>query len=161
MSHQASTSTSRPRCHKQWTSTSGVPSQPRGDFRVGRHSSLKLTKPVHIPIPPSLLQSPHLNPESIFQKPASVPSTPSEADERWLQDTVPVARTKDADGNLSSGSLQATALDSKHFSSATFQSGSRSNTSGSTKIPCSPPLIPLRSQPNDDLDNADVPPRPI
>ncbi|KAK7466902.1 hypothetical protein VKT23_003966 [Stygiomarasmius scandens] len=109
MSHQPSTSTPRPNCLKQWASAPNVPSS-RPPKQVGRQSSLKLTKAnVHIPIPPSLLQSPHLNPESIFQKVASAPSTPSEADERWLQDTVPLTWTKNTDGDDPSGSLQATA----------------------------------------------------
>ncbi|KAF8737692.1 hypothetical protein AX14_012463 [Amanita brunnescens Koide BX004] len=57
-----------------------------------RTSSLKLTtRPAHVPIPPSLLTSPYLtSPESIFQREIATPCRPSEADERWLQDTVPL-----------------------------------------------------------------------
>ncbi|KAF8633701.1 hypothetical protein AX17_004359 [Amanita inopinata Kibby_2008] len=59
-------------------------------------SSLKLpTRATHIPIPPSLLTSPYLNsPESIFQRDISTP-LPSEEDEQWLQDTVPLSASDD------------------------------------------------------------------
>jgi hypothetical protein len=57
-----------------------------------RPSSLRITtRPVQVPIPPSLLTSPYLNsPESIFQREIVTPSLPSKADEQWLQDTVPL-----------------------------------------------------------------------
>jgi len=58
-----------------------------------RPSSLRITtRPVQVPIPPSLLTSPYLNsPESIFQREIVTPCRrPSEADEQWLQDTVPL-----------------------------------------------------------------------
>ncbi|KAF5327990.1 hypothetical protein D9758_017789 [Tetrapyrgos nigripes] len=58
--------------------------------RVGRsrRASLTLTKSpqASIPIPPSLINSHHLAPGSIFQSP-SIPSIPSEEDEKWLGDT--------------------------------------------------------------------------
>lgn len=57
-----------------------------------RPSSLRITtRPVQVPIPPSLLTSPYLtSPESIFQREIATPCLPSEADEQWLQDTVPL-----------------------------------------------------------------------
>ncbi|KAF8892614.1 hypothetical protein BD779DRAFT_1670291 [Infundibulicybe gibba] len=57
------------------------------------HSLCLPNQPLHIPIPPSLLKSPYLNsPESIFQRIVSTPRFPSEEDEQWLQDTVPLPR---------------------------------------------------------------------
>ncbi|KAJ7940854.1 hypothetical protein B0H13DRAFT_34871 [Mycena leptocephala] len=57
---------------------------------VLRKKSLRIpTQPqLKAPIPPSLLQSPHLNsPQSIFRR-AMSPRVPS-VDDEWLQDTVP------------------------------------------------------------------------
>ncbi|KAJ6623419.1 hypothetical protein B0H10DRAFT_2009634 [Mycena sp. CBHHK59/15] len=56
-----------------------------------RKKSLRIpNQPLKAPIPPSLLQSPHLNsPQSIFRRAVYVPCGPSDEDERWLQDTVP------------------------------------------------------------------------
>jgi hypothetical protein len=49
------------------------------------------THPMHVPIPPSLIQSPYLlSPESIFRRSASSPCLPSKEDEEWLRDTVPL-----------------------------------------------------------------------
>jgi hypothetical protein len=58
---------------------------------VPRRNSLRLPPhPPHIPVPPSLKQSPYLN-APIFNCDIPSPRLPSEEDERWLQDTVPVA----------------------------------------------------------------------
>lgn len=54
-----------------------------------RLSKAKAAAPVDTPIPPSLLHSPHLLAQSIYQQPIS-PCTPSQEDEQWLQDTVPL-----------------------------------------------------------------------
>ncbi|KAJ7694152.1 hypothetical protein B0H17DRAFT_1057990 [Mycena rosella] len=57
---------------------------------VVRKKSLRIPsqQPLQAPIPPSLLQSPHLNsPQSIFRRALS-PRVPS-IDDEWLQDTVP------------------------------------------------------------------------
>ncbi|KAF8638520.1 hypothetical protein AX16_010502 [Volvariella volvacea WC 439] len=79
-----------------------------GKSRLSRKRSLCLPNPnqsLHVPIPPSLLQSPYLNsPQSIFQRTVSAPRLPSEEDEEWLQDTVPIsgqirAGSYDRDGN--------------------------------------------------------------
>ncbi|KIY65031.1 hypothetical protein CYLTODRAFT_76539 [Cylindrobasidium torrendii FP15055 ss-10] len=46
--------------------------------------------PIPTPIPPSLRASPLLHsPHSIFKRTTSFSQTPSDEDERWLQDTVP------------------------------------------------------------------------
>ncbi|KAK6966399.1 hypothetical protein R3P38DRAFT_2591009 [Favolaschia claudopus] len=53
-----------------------------------RSKSLHIpAKSLRAPIPPSLLQSPHLGPKSIFQRVAS--PRISNVDDAWLQDTVP------------------------------------------------------------------------
>lgn len=59
---------------------------------LSRNRSLRLpSQPAHIPIPPTLLQSPYLNsPQSIFQRAVSTPRLPTEEDEQWLQDTIPL-----------------------------------------------------------------------
>jgi hypothetical protein len=58
---------------------------------LGRSHSLRLTsKPVDIPVPPSLAESPYLtSPHSIFRRALSNPPVPSPEDEAWLGDTVP------------------------------------------------------------------------
>lgn len=72
-------------------------------MRPRRTSSLKLTtRPTTVPIPPSLLASPYLtSPESIFQREIATPYLPSEADERWLQDTVPLDAAEPVTGTIS------------------------------------------------------------
>jgi len=61
---------------------------------ASRPKSLRLSsKPVNVPVPPSLAKSPHLHsPQSIFRRAISVPRLPSEEDEVWLRDTVPLAK---------------------------------------------------------------------
>ncbi|KAF8874623.1 hypothetical protein CPB84DRAFT_570596 [Gymnopilus junonius] len=58
--------------------------------RLPRRNSLRLPpQPPAIPIPPSLKQSPYLT-APIFNREVS-PILPSEEDEKWLQDTIPIA----------------------------------------------------------------------
>lgn len=58
---------------------------------VPRRNSLKLPpQPPNIPVPPSLKQSPYLD-APLFKRNIPSPRLPSEEDERWLQDTVPVS----------------------------------------------------------------------
>jgi len=69
----------------------------------GRSHSLRLPpKPVNIPIPPSLAESPYLtSPHSIFRRALSNPPAPSQEDEDWLQDTVPLSwEARNAQGAL-------------------------------------------------------------
>lgn len=62
---------------------------------VPRRNSLRLhPQPPRIPVPPSLKQSPYLN-APIFKRDIPSPRLPSEEDERWLQDTVPVSPVSD------------------------------------------------------------------
>jgi len=61
---------------------------------VGQGNSLRLPKkPVDIPVPPSLTESPYLtSPHSIFRRAVSNPPVvPSQEDEEWLRDTVPLS----------------------------------------------------------------------
>lgn len=53
-----------------------------------------------VPIPPSLVSSPYLN-SPIFRREFSPPPPPSEQDELWLQDTIPLPSTSSS----STGSL--------------------------------------------------------
>ena len=71
--------------------TSNTHQQPMQDFSRVKYLRLP-SQPLHIPIPPSLLQSPHLSsPQSIFRRAVSAPRLPSEEDEEWLRDTVPLS----------------------------------------------------------------------
>ncbi|KAG6813600.1 hypothetical protein H0H92_009217 [Tricholoma furcatifolium] len=71
-----------------------------------RRKSLQLPhRPMDVPIPPSLLESPYLGPKSIFQRTPSAPhDRPTEEDERWLQDTVPLSPDAKRKGHLSTSS---------------------------------------------------------
>ncbi|KDR73453.1 hypothetical protein GALMADRAFT_141947 [Galerina marginata CBS 339.88] len=61
-----------------------------------RRNSLRIPpQPPQIPMPPSLQKSPYLN-ASMFKREASTPGLPSEEDEKWLQDTVPISATTSA-----------------------------------------------------------------
>lgn len=61
-------------------------------YRTSRRKSLRIHQELNIPIPPTLLLSPHLNsPQSIFQRTVSAPRHPNAEDEQWLQDTVPLS----------------------------------------------------------------------
>ncbi len=55
-----------------------------------RKSLTLLTVTPNIPIPPSLRQSPYLT-SPIFSQAFPSPTPPSEEDEKWLQDTIPIA----------------------------------------------------------------------
>src|ERR1700691_4083488 len=68
-------------------------------------SHLIPSKPANAPIPPSLLaKAPHLlSPHSMFYSAASDPRPPSQEDEAWLGDTVPVSPSKRHDGKSTSG----------------------------------------------------------
>jgi len=56
-----------------------------------RHSLCIPAQPPPIPIPPSLRESPYLN-ATLFKYDLSLPRSPSDEDERWLQDTVPLTQ---------------------------------------------------------------------
>jgi len=75
---------------------------------LGRSHSLRLpSKPVDIPVPPSLAQSPYLtSPHSIFRRALSNPPVPSQEDEDWLRDTVPLS-WKDRDVQATLGAAKS------------------------------------------------------
>lgn len=57
---------------------------------MSRRKSLRLlTATPDIPIPPSLRHSPYLT-SSVFSQTLYSPSSPSDEDEKWLQDTIPI-----------------------------------------------------------------------
>ena len=56
-----------------------------------RHSLRIPAQPPPTPIPPSLRESPYLN-ATLFNHDLSLPRSPSDEDERWLQDTVPLTQ---------------------------------------------------------------------
>ncbi|KAG2077805.1 hypothetical protein BDR04DRAFT_1087387 [Suillus decipiens] len=60
--------------------------------RKGRSLSLHLPKRSDpTPVPPSLTNSPHLSsPHSIFRQKLAMPKTPSQEDDEWLRDMVPM-----------------------------------------------------------------------
>jgi len=63
---------------------------PPPSSKMPRRRSLRLpAQPPHIPIPPSLQHSPYLT-SPIFRHNFTSPRLPSEEDERWLQDTIPI-----------------------------------------------------------------------
>jgi len=106
------------------------------------------------PIPPSLLQSHYLNsPESIFQRSVSASHIPSEEDEQWLQDTVPLALDPQ-DKEMKRGRLPTqsavpsqspsgeTSEDSRHSRFSRLQD--TSTRSSSHCAPPSPPLVRWR-----------------
>ncbi|KAF8201505.1 hypothetical protein BJ912DRAFT_503710 [Pholiota molesta] len=55
-----------------------------------RHSLVLPPQPKQAPIPPSLVQSPYLN-APLFTNDLNPPRLPTDAAERWLQDTVPIS----------------------------------------------------------------------
>ena len=59
--------------------------------KIPRRNSLRLlTATPNIPVPPSLQKSPYLTSESIFSCRIPSPIRPTEEDEKWLQDTIPL-----------------------------------------------------------------------
>jgi hypothetical protein len=60
-------------------------------LRPGRANTRQFTPPANVPIPPSLLHSPYLHsPQSIFRRSAASFRYPSQEDDEWLRDTVPL-----------------------------------------------------------------------
>ncbi|KAJ3723475.1 hypothetical protein DFJ43DRAFT_652202 [Lentinula guzmanii] len=105
-----------------------------------RRSSLRLckAKTVDIPIPPSLLQSPHLHsPMSPFRRAASTYCVPNHEDERWLRDTVPLPASSTSLGRSSSTkeNTRRTSRPQKPYT----EDHARKFGFG----PCSPPLVRL------------------
>ncbi|KAG5645013.1 hypothetical protein DXG03_007290 [Asterophora parasitica] len=121
--------------------------------RFSRRKSLQLPpQPLDIPIPPSLLQSPYLNSESIFQRTLSAPHKPTEEDEQWLQDTVPLSLDSQDDhrkhARLSTSSSASSGPSSAGESSedSSRSPSSRPQSTGPHHAPPSPPLVRSRRQ---------------
>lgn len=115
----------------------------------GRRKSLQLPHKFDVPIPPSLLQSPYLtSPESIFQRNVSPHKHPSEEDEQWLQDTVPLS-LDDRDDAKKRGrlSMSSTSSSQSHTSDdPNHAQFSRPNQQPLSYNPSSPPLVRWRHQ---------------
>ncbi|KAH0584275.1 hypothetical protein H2248_009823 [Termitomyces sp. 'cryptogamus'] len=114
---------------------------------ISRRKSLQLHhRPVSVPIPPSLLQSPHLHPQSIFQRNLDfAPHFPTEEDEKWLQDTIPIEHNKKR-GRLSTSSISSSSSPTTTDSSMQYRPHSIGP--GPTFIPASPPIVRWRSPPH-------------
>lgn len=114
------------------------------DSSLSRKRSLRLpTQPFHIPVPPSLKESPHLtSPQSIFRRAFSTPRIPSQEDEQWLQDTIPVAGDEQLKLSPPRSPLsQSNEPDSEHCRGRS-PGPRRQGASGTyTNPPCSPPLL--------------------
>ncbi|TFL06888.1 hypothetical protein BDV98DRAFT_556856 [Pterulicium gracile] len=99
-SSTSTTPTSSPARKPHFRSLRGIPSHTRAmsaeDTTTRRHSFRLTAAPLEsLPVPPRLHQSPYLySPESIFQRTSSIHKQPSEEDEQWLGDTVPLASTR-------------------------------------------------------------------
>ncbi|KAJ4488219.1 hypothetical protein J3R30DRAFT_907497 [Lentinula aciculospora] len=113
-----------------------------------RAASLRLCNAkADVPVPPSLLESPYLNsPMSPFQRAASVPCTPSQEDEEWLRDTIPLPSSSITPLGRSASTKENTcrSAHSQQSHNGTAQGG----TIDKLTRPCSPPLLRLgvRSQ---------------
>jgi len=95
-----------------------------------------------VPIPPSLLQSPHLtSPESVFQKPVP-PSTPSAEDESWLRDTIPLTLSGLPESDR--GPIEPSTLREEQSSICVIRSNNPKAKPFAVP-PLSPPLVRTRS----------------
>lgn len=89
-----------------------------------RHSLRLLTTPP-IPVPPSLKTSPYLTTSTIFSCGLASPTLPSEEDEKWLQDTIPIPSRHHV--QLASASSHSTGL--------SLHSGSMARNAGEDNSP--------------------------
>jgi len=118
---------------------------------VPRRNSLRLPpQPPHIPVPPSLKQSPYLN-APIFKCEVPSPRLPSEEDERWLQDTVPINSEGGDSAKANFDRRRGSIVQPSRYSPC--QSGFSYPTSSSTPVspatdstPSSPSSAPSRAQ---------------
>ncbi|KAG0705177.1 hypothetical protein DFH29DRAFT_303458 [Suillus ampliporus] len=134
---------------------SDVPSR---NTRKGRSLSLHLPKRCDpTPVPPSLANSPHLSsPHSVFRRKSILLKTPSQEDDEWLRDMVPMRGEKHTfDEKVSSGSSAVTSMqkwetsqdNSASSSGSSLQSRSmlspRPSIHRSWSSPSTPSLIPV------------------
>jgi len=106
-----------------------------------RHSLRIPAQPPPIPIPPSLRESPYLN-ASLFKYDLSLPRSPSDEDERWLQDTVP----------LTQGGTNTKGTVDRRGSIVRRSWPSSPDGAGIPPPPLSPPIIHRRATPTTRLD---------
>lgn len=109
-----------------------------------RRQSLRIPEQaLNIPIPPTLLQSPHLiSPQSIFQRAVTAPRHPNAEDEQWLQDTVPLS----PDGGEDQGQGTRSSRSSQISDTSRGERGqSQDSRSQSHNAPSSPPLVRWRN----------------
>lgn len=134
------------------TRASTTTQQSQNVHHLNRRKSLRLSsQPLDIPIPPSLLQSPYLNsPQSIFQRAVSSPQKPSEEDEQWLQDTVPVMSEVPESGRRGSATFSRSPLSQGSADALRAEHNRTRSRSADTRpvspsqAPPSPPLVPIR-----------------
>lgn len=104
-----------------------------------RRNSLVLPpQPKPVPIPPSLVQSPYLN-APIFTNDLSAPRLPTDAAERWLQDTVPVS----AESSSSSAKAQDRRGSIIHKQPSSYNASSHTASVRPRSYPASGPLTPV------------------
>jgi hypothetical protein len=126
----------------------------------GRPKSLRIPRrPVEPPIPPSLLaKASYLtSPHSIFRRALSTPHLPSQEDEEWLRDTVPLSWerrdiniTLGSGNSLLSGMVALVRTTDERNNRARGKSQERCNVKQDTTSPMSsPPLkhVPRTSVP--------------
>lgn len=95
-----------------------------------------LARPRHpdaTPIPPTLVNSPHLSsPHSVFRRESSLRKWPSQEDDEWLRDMVPSDRSSASDGDSKS----------EASNDSTPSPTSSDSSFGSLLVPPSPMLRP-------------------
>ena len=122
-----------------------------------RHSLRIPTQPPPTPIPPSLRESPYLN-ATLFNHDLSLPRSPSDEDERWLQDTVPLTQggttTAKGSGVDRKGSIvrRSWPADPRSRRDTTSSSSPTTTTDRSDRAvipppPLSPPIVHWRAFP--------------
>ena len=116
------------------------PSSKRRSYNQSKGRSLQLQHiPVNIPIPPSLIRSPYLQSMENSRRSLSSPRLPSEADDKWLQDTVPLSYGKEEDRVGSENPWMEVII---HEEEETYRSRSpQPRALSNLGVPSSPPLV--------------------
>lgn len=103
------------------------------------------SQPIHIPIPPSLVESPHLySPQSIFRRASSTPALPSQEDEEWLRDTIPLGTEEGQKEPTPSSSRSPLVSSVTEGEKVTQSRGRSSDPRIRSNVPPSPPLVRWR-----------------
>ena len=124
---------------------------------ITRRHSLRIPAqpPPTPPIPPSLRESPYLN-ATLFNHDLSLPRSPSDEDERWLQDTIPLSQGGSTNAKGSGidrkGSIvrRSWPVDPRSRDTTSSPTTDRSESSDSAVIPpppLSPPIVHWRAFP--------------